>query len=271
VFFVLFFSLLTTIYYYSGFYKIIVTAKHVYHVINKSNLPANAKVLLIGDSVADQLYQSSDSTQDINSLACSYAISTIGSYILLENYIEKNPDVRACVYVMTPFSFDNDLDLPYTYNYFLKPFYNKDNKKFFDTLVEQHIYKIPFYTIAQTPFALVSNWSPELEPRNETGEFLTDISITYLRKIKEACSRQNIGFYIFSPPISSYNYQKLLSMKRNIPPDLESHFSHYFDDIQILGDSLFYDHVHLKHPDQYASEFRRKIDRLTSGQPEAKN
>lgn len=264
VFFVLFFSFMTTMYYYSGFYKIIVAAKHVYHVINKSKIQRDAEILVLGDSVADQLFQSNESSKNINSLACSYAISTIGAYILLENYIKSNPDVKTCVYVMTPFSFDNDLDLPYTYNYFIKPFYSKENQKYFDTLAHQHIDKIPFYSLAHTPFLMVSNWSPNLKPRIESGEFLTDISITYLRKIKDACRRNSIAFHIISPPISKSNFEKLQSMKRNIPADLQICFNGYFDNIEILGDSLFYDHVHLRRPDHFATDFRHRIQSIST-------
>lgn len=270
VFFVLFFSFMTTMYYYSGFYKIIVAAKHVYHVINKSKISGDAEILVLGDSVADQLFQPNDSSQNINSLACSYAISTIGAYILLENYINSNPGVKTCVYVMTPFSFDNDLDLPYTYNYFIKPFYSKDNEKYFDTLVQQHVDRIPFYSFAQTPFSLVSNWSPEIKPRIENGEFLTDISISYLRKMKEACLRNNIGFHIISPPISSYNYNKLKSLKKNIPLDLMPDFQDYFTNIEVLQDNLFYDHVHLRKPDRYSIDFKHRIESFETLQAEAK-
>jgi len=162
IFFITLASLLVLAYYYSDLYKNIVASKDVYQVLKKSKEKNNARVLLFGDSVAEQLFDpEKDNDNTINSLACSYAISLIGVDIMLENYLEQNPSLKSCVYLMTPFSFDNNLDLPWTYNYFIKPFCKPEYEKHFNSTAKILIEKIPYYNYSQLPIILVTNWSPK--------------------------------------------------------------------------------------------------------------
>jgi len=263
IFFIGLSSLLLLAYYYSDLYKKIVASKDVYIALKKSKEKSNARVLLFGDSVAEQLFESErDNDNTITSLACSYAISPIGVYIMLENYFEQNPSIKSCVYLMTPFSFNNSLDLPWTYNYFLKPFCKPEYEKYLSSTAKIQIETIPYSNYSQLPIILVTNWSPKFKPVSEESNiFLSDISIQYLKKINEKLQNRNIQFHIIALPISEFNQMRLKTMEKNIPTELALNFENYFNEIKILTDNCFVDHVHFKKPEDYRNEFKLKITR----------
>ena len=121
----------------------------IYRSITKSKKKSNAKILLLGDSVGNQLFPSEKSNDTINSLTSNQAISIVGQYILLQNYLETGNRPTKVVLLYSPFSLKNNLDQKFTFHYFIKPFYKKEYIHFFSELAIQQIDKIPFYKYSQ--------------------------------------------------------------------------------------------------------------------------
>ena len=262
IFLILFILVSSSVYYYSGLYKNFVVSKSIYKVIDKSKTKHSAKLLLIGDSVAEQLFDPNNKeSHEINSLACSYSVSSLGVYILLNNYLKANNNISDVVYLMGPNSFQNNLDLPWTYNYFLKPFFKTDNYVYFDDYSKDLIKNMEFSEFSQTIPFLITNWSPDYQyPKLNNNHFLSNISIFYLRKIKNLLKLNNIKFHIISPPISEYKNSQLNNLVKNIPTDLSIFFEDYFDNIEVLDDSLFLDNVHFIQPNIFKNPFEIKLN-----------
>ena len=136
---------------WTGSYKYTVAGNEIYYSIFKSKQKKKFKKLLIGDSVANQLFSNKKNYTKINSLCCNQAISLTGHYILINNYLSAGNIIDTVYMIFSPSSFQNNLNQIYTYHYFLKPFYTNDYKNLYTKTVNNKIKKLPFYYLSIYP------------------------------------------------------------------------------------------------------------------------
>ncbi|MCL2598127.1 MAG: hypothetical protein FWD66_10870, partial [Paludibacter sp.] len=192
----IFFLIITIIYVlcewnilFSGKYiqRLDLGAKIVYHSIEKSKTKKKVKKLLIGDSVAEQLYNNYDYNDSIYSLACNQAITVAGHYFLMNNFINANKDElpEEVIFICAPLPLSNNLD-KYTFPYLLKPFYNKEYKPLMDEYLMKRIKTIPLYFISQFPLIRTSDYTPArfCFPKEEKFDgIFSPLTKDYLKKI----------------------------------------------------------------------------------------
>lgn len=239
--------------YFSKTYEDRVYGNEIYVSLKKSNTKKKASILIIGDSVAKQLYDNDTYNGDVYSLACNQAVSLAGYYILLKKFIDHNKDQLPprVILIIVPETFTNNLDQIFTFHYFLKPFYKAENKMYFTGTCVQQIKKIPFYYISQLPFVINNNWSPAYNSKKDTSfKIISPISNDYLIKIKQICASNHIDFDIYCPPIKLSHKEEIKNFSHNITEfkkcGLEQKFQSYFAMATFLPDSLFQDHIHFK-------------------------
>jgi hypothetical protein len=235
-------------------YKNTVAGKEIYISILKSKQKKKSKKLILGDSVANQLFPNTKNNDTINSLACNQAVSLVGQYILLNNYINSGNKLDTVYLIFNPFSFRNNLNQEFTFHYFIKPFYTSEYKHLLSNLVYEKVHNVPFFYLAHEPYILTSNWAPDFKNTEKNSfTFLSDISSEYLQKIKKICINNNIKLRILPVPTTSKN--KKLIQKFNLNEitnvDMNEEFKNYFSEIIYLDDSLFIDGTHLKKPSVY--------------------
>jgi len=232
-------------------YKNIVAGSEIYISIKKSKQKSNKKILLIGDSVGNQLYNNKDENDSINSLASNQAIGVIGQYFLIESYLKTGNKPEIIYMLYTPFSFKNNLDQVYSFHYFLKPFYNKEYLPLFTKTALKQIDKIPYSLLCNEPYILTSNWAPNFQSKDKINyTFLSPISKEYLSKIKDLCISYNIEFFIIPTPTKESNKVKVEHSDKNefFGYNFESDLTFFLNNIVYLNDSCFVDNVHLKKP-----------------------
>ncbi len=242
--------------FFSNKYKNTVAGNEIYYSILKSKQKKKTKKILLGDSVGQQLFPNTSTNDTVNSLACNQAISMLGQYILLNNYLEAGNNIDTVFMLFTPFSFMNNLDQIYTYHYFLKPFYTSEYKKFFSDRVNSQIDKIPFKFFCRLPIILTSNWAPDFVRQDTINyTFLSPISIEYLNRMKQLSVQYNFKLILFPPPIkiSAESIIDKINKDEIQETKLVSEFEYYFKEIKYLDDSCFLDGTHLKFPEQYRS------------------
>ncbi len=239
--------------YYTNSYEDTVNGNEVYLSLHKSKAKKKVKTLIIGDSVAKQMYDSETYNGDVYSLACNQAISLAGQYILLKQFIDNNtadlPD--NIILIITPGSFTNNLDQVFSYHYFLKPFYKKEFANMLTDTCKTQINKIPLYYLSQMPFIVNTNWSPAYVPKEDASyHFISPISSNYLFKIKALCLARHLSFKMYCPPIKISKKQSNLNYFKNITEikktGLLNEFITYLKNIVYLPDSLYQDHIHFK-------------------------
>lgn|GEM_PF-634190 len=239
---------------YSDKYKSTVAGSEVYHSIIKSKQKGKAKKVLIGDSFGYSLFSNTINNDTINSLACNRAISMVGHFILLNNYLNAGNKVDTVYLIFTPFSFMNNLDEVYTYHYFLKPFYIKEYYPLFTLTVKNQVHKIPCYYICREPNILTSNWAPNFKSKDvKDYTFLSPVSVEYLAKIKELSLINKFKLIILPTPTRLSNKIFIEKINRNeiVKTGLENEFINYLETIIYINDTNFSDNVHLKNQNMY--------------------
>lgn len=241
-----------------------VAGEEIYYSIMKSKQKKKAKKILLGDSVANQLFRNSMNNGSLNSLACNQSISMAGHFILLNNYLNAGNKVDTVVLFFRPFSFQNNLDQEYTYHYFLKPFYIDEYKSTFTKKVTEQVKKIPYFQFSRLSYILTTNWAPNfISTDTNRFTFLSPISIDYLIKIKELSAQKNFKLVILSTPITLSKKPNIEKMDKNEISNthLDVEFKNYFNSILYLNDSLFSDSIHLKHEyvDYYTNYYKNKL------------
>lgn len=242
----------------NGSYKSKVNGDEVYLSIQKSKQKSKCKKLVLGDSVGCQLFDNSEEHDSINSLACNQAIGIVGHYLLLNNYLNAGNQPETVYLIYTPFSLNNQLDQVYTFHYFLKPFYTKEYTPLFSSTVKEQIDKIPFSFLAQEPYILTSDWSPNFTSKDEIDfTFLSPITKEYLTKIKDLCDTNGIEFHMLPTPTKMSNKQAFAALDRSEFKGLntEKELSYFLDNVYYLADSLFVDNVHLWEPKDEKRDF----------------
>ena len=223
----------------------------IYNAIFKSKKKCKAKILILGDSVGEQLFSNKENNDSINSLTCNQAIGVCGHYFLLRNYCLAGNKINHVYLIYTPFSFKNNLDEKYTFHYFLKPFNNDEYNKLFSASVFSQVNKIPYRQFINFPHILISSWSPKyIEEENTEYSFLSPISGEYLNKIKMLAEEYGFKFTIVPPPTRK-DKKRIVEQMDVHEADLyglTNEFEAYFNRVKYIDQDNFKDETHLKRP-----------------------
>jgi hypothetical protein len=234
-----------------------------YYSIHKSKeRNGSSPIVLLGDSVARELFNNKTNDNPIYSLACNQAIGMVGHYILLRNYLRAGNHVDAVYLLFSPFSFSNNLDQVYTYHYFLKPFYTKEYYPLFTKTVIDQIHKIPYYYLSRYPHILTSNLAPDFASKDKIDyKFLSPISAEYLARIKELSIQYGFRLVLISPPTNVRYRQRVEEMKTEaMNSSLKTEFEDYFRNMLYVQDDNFVsDGVHLKNPQKFSDYYRNSL------------
>lgn len=238
-----------------------VFGSEVYHSIDKSKKKKKARKVLLGDSVGKQMYDNMQENDTINSLACNQAISVAGQYFLLHNYIEAGNKIDTAYIFFTPFSFVNNLDQIFTYNYFVKPFYRDEYAPLFTPLVKQQVQKIPYSGIAWYPAILTNNWTPDFKTTDPKINFISPISAQYLHKMSDLAKANHFKIVMVSAPVSYKKKPEVDLLNRNeiAANGLQDEFKGFFESIIYLDESNFVDGTHLEFPEKFKDRYKNLV------------
>lgn len=221
-------------------------------------------VLVLGDSVAQQLYGIGRYRDGIYSLACNQAVSLAGHYVLLRNLLANNRSALAKVYlVMHPISFRNDLDQVYVYNYFIKPFYLEENYPIFSEHTVNKVEKVPLYYTSLLPVARMTNYTPDLAGYDlpvissaaEKKYRMSFVSVEYLKRISSDLSQAGIDFEVVAPVLNAdfQSYDSAELKKTIAANDLTRPFRGYFP-FRYLDKNRFVDPLHYARPGDFGPD-----------------
>ncbi|TDQ11995.1 hypothetical protein ATK78_1125 [Pedobacter metabolipauper] len=240
-----------------------VAGKEIYHAIHKSKSKNKCKKLLLGDSVAEQLFSNETDHGNTTSLATNAAVTMAGQFFLLNNYLNAGNKIDTVYLLFRPLSFGKNLDEQFTYHYFLKPFYNQEYIPLFTKTAIQQAEKIPYAQFCSYPTFLTTNWAPDFVSKDKNKfTFLSPISVEYLQKIQQLASLKHFKFIILSTPMSHIFKRKIAAMNQQEITEygLQNEFGDYFKSITYLNDSNFVDNIHLKDPVAYRTHYKQEIN-----------
>ena len=83
----------------------------------------DARVLVLGDSVANQVFHTRPMPgPDVAVATCNQAVTPLGNRLLLDRWLPLNPQAEEVVYALLPGSLRNDGRREFTFHYFICPF-----------------------------------------------------------------------------------------------------------------------------------------------------
>lgn len=237
-------------------------AFEVYDAIDRAGINEGYTGLVLGDSVARQIFhpEYQDESDDICYLATNQAITTVGNFMLLERFIENNPQLEDVYYVARPDSIMGNVNFVYTYSYFVTPLYNESMSQYLEPETREEIEAVfgrfcargglPKWMLAKYPKLLdiyQNGCSSILQLRRWMGDAgEEDMAALYLGKMKEVCDEKNINFYLLAAPLSESYQDSFDEMKSRLSFEgKEELLYQYMDSIVYVQEDELVDGVHM--------------------------
>ncbi|MBQ4507883.1 MAG: hypothetical protein II970_03195 [Paludibacteraceae bacterium] len=247
--------------YITRLYEKTVNGLEIYAARRNAGLHKKTRRLLLGDSVAHQLYDENCASDSLISLTCNQAVSMAGHYFLLHDFLDNNRDSLPdeIILFMHPCSMQNNLDR-FAFQYFLKPFWCKPYKEEATSALECRVKQIPLWWTAQLPFVKNTNYSPVYELPAGDYTLVSPVSYDYLAKIDSLARSAGIKFSIAAVPMRDDRQTEITdywqtAVERGeldcLPPALRQQYS---DSFVFLPCSLFRDQAHF-HKEQIPADY----------------
>ena len=239
----------------------------VLYVTRKAEVNSGCSKVIIGDSVANQLWPQETSGDDICYMTSNQAITAAGDYLLLYHYLESNPQTKEVYLALRPQSLSNDINIDKSFQYFVIPFANSGNAKLLDTDTRTKLdsrfgkfwinSKYAQWTLLNNNF-LLSEYLKTVEKKNpdlvindddSTNRYYHRISPTgqiYLEKIIELCDSKNIKLSVVPSPLmdtaDNYGWE-------GYSEDIEAFgfdevLGSYLDSVDYYPEEMFMDGIH---------------------------
>ena len=237
--------------YYTGAYRDHVAGAEIYQAKQAAKQKKKVKKLLIGDSVCRQMYGVGQVGDSIWSLACNQAVTMAGHYCLVHDFITTNKDSlpQEIILSFDCKSFANNLD-KYTFQYFLKPF---PDKEYQPLLTNRHLLErekqIPYRWAAHMPIIRCNSWAPEYELTQEEYTLLSPLSSDYLDSICTLAEKAGIQVHMYCNPMRESRQQTFVDIYQKALNTAETQkhqtlWEEWYQSVTYLPDSLFHDFVH---------------------------
>lgn len=244
-------------------------ASEVYEALERAGRNEGYTKLVLGDSVARQIFAPQYQEEDDETcyLATNQAIMTAGNYILLERFIENNPQLEEVYYIARPDSLMSEVNFVYTYSYFVTPLYREpltqcleagtkeDIDFMFGRLFAQH--EFPKWLLGRYPklLDLYQNTCRNLVQIRKHEYKGTDMPLVYIQKMKAICDEHHIVLHILSSPLpNGFEYDAGQMKQRFVSCGAEKIFEEFEKSIIYVDEENFVDGIHME--DSYLDEMR---------------
>ena len=190
--------------------------REVYLATDRARAPHPAyRRVLLGDSVGRQMFEEKYQRENGATfyLASNQAVTPMGNYLLLREYLSRNPQTREAVYVALPSSLCNDFGTQYTFHYFVLPFVRTGMADALDAEDLAHLeakFGRPAVRCTRVQNALFHStkayefYSDRLPlcavPPRAPGR-VPDRCARYLRRIRDLCASNGVALRIVCPPL----------------------------------------------------------------------
>lgn len=189
-------------------------AAEAFYAREKAQKMNDCTIVYLGDSVCKQLWDEYDEDEDgICHIGCNQAITPAGSYLLLREYLENNPQTEQAYYIVRPQTLANDIGLQFSYQYFVIPFLDEDNFELLEEETQEIIYskfgkkfvrsKL-IKTLLLNNNALMQKYLNYVQSQSETinTHRMSRTTVVYLKKMRELCKQNNVELIVRACPLS---------------------------------------------------------------------
>lgn len=225
-------------------------------LINRADSHNDNSVLIIGDSIANQLFKNLDKDNDSADVLTSNAAFMItGQYVVFKHYIENHPECKDVYLIMHPLSLSRNFDYEWSYKYSATVLAKNHCLEDLEPSTRNTIYKMYGHLSLTGPFIYMIQESPvlrklwlnymamnrEIIPLSSTFE-LADM---YMKNMFDICNSKGVELHLLSTPISMGHKE----MIENITDDYAkswtgSVFPDYIKDIYYYDNAMTEDLSH---------------------------
>ena len=188
----------------------------VRNYVQRVRKESNATRLIVGDSVARQLFDGLQEDNDTYCIAaCNQALTLAGQYLLINTFLENHDNVTDVYLSIVPMSLSADLDAELGYNYFVAPFTKESlinqldrstieylEKKFGKIFLEE--WMVDFIDNSPINSKIYLNYMQDKEQgekKDDTDIIVSDVNILYLDRIYNLCKEKGVELHLFSGPV----------------------------------------------------------------------
>lgn len=251
------------------------TASEVYEAIELCSKTSSYEGLVLGDSVAHQIFNSSTQNYSDRYLfaTSNNAVTVFGNYLLLIKFYQNNPQLKEVKLFLRPQGFGSDINPALFYQYVIQPFYGNDylqetvseiknriEEIFTEKKVNSPFYRKLYYYLPVLRQKFLTERSATI--KNEPSD-LSKINEIYFKKIISFCKDHDISFEIKPSPLSNiYSKDDFLELEKKLTSSFEaSYFENYLDSILYFDKSEFIDEIHFTGEalNKYLEIFMREI------------
>lgn len=256
---------------YSAYIADITDSKAYVNVGSDEVLPRVAQVrkedgatrLILGDSVANQIfYPLADSNEEYCIATSNRALTAAGQYILAEQFLENHPaatDVYLGIIIDT---LETEIDKTYGYQYVVIPFTQTDTISLLDEATIRQMegtfgklfmnkWMVNKIDASGLNRKLYLNWLGKRKvfgkEHEEQYQYLSEVAVTYILKIKEMCDSRGVNFHLFPCPLAGTeeNRSRAERMEKEFMEcGLVEIAPRYFEEIIFYPEEAFRDGVH---------------------------
>lgn len=233
-------------------------------------------VLLLGDSVANQLFEGLIGANEAYCITpVNRAITVAGQYILIREYLDHHADATDVYLVVIPDTLASTIDEKLAYQYVAMPFiengYEDDlNETVMQELKAQYgklflqkevLYLIDhsginrkLYFHYRSDSEKQSEWAPLFgsgaeDEEGEKTQVLSEISADYLEKIHLLCEERGVKVHLLTPPVADTKNRH--EEQAQLASELKEHgldrfFPDYCSGFLYYPEEMFSDGIHFK-------------------------
>lgn len=217
-----------------------------------------AHTLILGDSVANQIFfvAKPSMPKEFAVAVCNQAITTMGSLLLLKQWLALNPQTKEVVYVLLPASLANDGSKMFTFHYFIHPFSEAEWINRLDNDAIVHLENRFGWLIINNKslrhliyrndklYQFYQSYLIKSPPNIPSSDGLPQISVRQLIEMQKLCKAKGVNFTIKFPPLLNSPPRKFATSVAKQLHEIFPEMQNPFDKIVIIEPSNFKDGVH---------------------------
>ena len=195
-------------------------SEEIIPVIRSAKEADGKRVLIIGDSIARQMFSELLGGDPDVKVACANAAVTItGQYMIAMEYLDAHPEATDVWLFAHPLTMTRTYDLDLGYGYAVMPFAMEGSLKYLEDVTLDQMASVYGRFSLNGRFASLVDESPLNRKlflshiRMHNSEYAQkgayEIASLYVLKLKEACEKRGVTFHFYSSPSTEYYRDKI--------------------------------------------------------------
>lgn len=222
----------------------------------QANIADGTTRLLIGDSIANQLFVSlREQNPQTAILTTNAALLMPGQYLLAKEYLENHPNATDIFLVIHPLPLTRTFDTEWSYRYAAMTYVETGTIKeldqnTIDTMEELYgaffMNKEVVRLVEASPLCRKLSLSYiDFHKENDTLDFPFEMADQYARKLYELCQEHKATLHIHPSPVSEFYREQVAELANAYETTwMCSHFPDYFNEIMYYPDEWSEDLSH---------------------------